>query len=81
VGLFDEQILHGSPGAGISEDPRQARIGPVPAVLGRVYLAGAIFLHSRILGTQPPVFVAGATLAAAGTHPELAAVWVKDGAS
>jgi hypothetical protein len=81
VGPFDEQILHGSPGAGIGEDPRQARIGLVLAVLGRVYLAGAILLHGRVLGTQPPVFVAGATPAAAGTHPRLAAVWVKDGAS
>lgn len=37
----------------------------VVAVLGVVYLVGAVWLPTRLLGEQPPLFVAGSTLAVA----------------
>lgn len=44
---------------------RTVGYGLVLAVLGLVYVLGAVWLPTRTLGDQPPLFVAGATLAAA----------------
>lgn len=43
----------------------------VMAILVMVYVVGAVWLPSRLVGEQPPVFVAGATLAAAALFDPL----------